>query len=228
MIVNADLKQPVLVRSERFMDYLYYLYEFKLGRHDIPSASALRALQRVIAGKALKSGSNKEEGVSTDPLLDVLLAVLETAFLREDSLKLKLPVLADRLNINAADAGYNPADLPSGTAELSKQIRDRMEALQIRGIGVKFTRDNTSRYVEFENLKKKEGDKPGGSRPNQQGAQPKGTPPNPSALQAIEQETPKPNGSPSPAPRQDTEAEPSHPSTAESLTQQRPEEELVA
>lgn len=230
MIVNGDLRQPVLVRSERFVDYLYYLYELKLGRVDIPSASAIRALQRVIAGKALRAGSNNEEGVSTDPLLDVLLSVLETEFLREDRLKLKLPDLATRLNLNAVESGYNPADLPTSTAELSKQIRDRMEALQIRGIGVEFTRDNTSRYVDFKNLnRKEEAHKPDGSQETRRGAQATGTPPAPPAQQAIEEEFLQAIATTSgPSDRLATGVVHPLPETPELVTQHELEEELVA
>ena len=165
MIVNGDLRQPVLIRSERFMDYLYYLYELKMGRLELPSASALKAVQRTLAGQALKAGSIQDEGISADPLLDVLLTVLDTAFLRDDVCKKKLPELKILLDGVVFQAGYSKEDLPSNTAELSKQIRDRTEALLIRGISVTFTRSSDARYVEFSKIKHEEIPESSGSPP---------------------------------------------------------------
>lgn len=165
MIVNGDLRQPVLIRSDRFMDYLYYLYELKMGRLELPSASGLKAVQRTLAGQALKAGSIQDEGISADPLLDVLLTVLDTALQQDAVCKKKLPDLKVLLDGVVSDTGYNKEDIPSNTAELSKQIRDRTEALVIRGISVTFTRSNDARYVEFSKIKHEETPKSSGSPP---------------------------------------------------------------
>ena len=157
MISNLDLGQPVLIRSERFLDYLYYLYERYLGRDDIPSAPALRAVQRVLAGLALKAGCNTEDGVSTDPLLDTLLGVVEADFADHSSTIYTLPALILALQTTAVSVGYDSTDLPAGSAELSKQIRERTEALGVRKIVVTFTRTNAARYVKFSNLHSKLG-----------------------------------------------------------------------
>jgi len=152
MIVNDDLRQAIPVRSERLVDYLYLLFEEKLGRHEIPSSSAIKAVQRVLAGKALKEGSQKGDEGTSDPLLDILLAVLEDIPKEDQAFKHTLPELGKKLNIKASTVGYETKDLPVGTAELSKQIRERIEALQIRGFKVEFSRTNSARYVEFTKL----------------------------------------------------------------------------